>query len=117
MEDFASSSFPGVDRDFYNIVGLPNPTGSPERRLLLAILERAILDFVGNDSREVTEAEAWLFGELDNPSLAQFSFPWICEQLDLNMYHIADKIRAMPRRGTRRVAPWYFSKSIAAANR
>jgi hypothetical protein len=90
-------------------------TGTPERRLLLAILERAVLDFVGNDSREIEEAEAWLFGDLDSPTNEQFSFPWVCEQLDLDMYKIASKIRSMPRRGNRKVAPWYFAKSIMTA--
>ena len=111
MEE-SSSAFPGVDREYYQVIGLPNMTGTPERRLLLAILERAILDFVGNDQREVDEAESWIFGELDTPKNEQFSFSWVCEQLDLDMYQISSKIRQMPRRGNRKVAPWYFSKSI-----
>lgn len=115
MEDCASSVFPGIDREYYQVIGLPNMTGSPERRLLLAILERAILDYVGNDQREVEEAEAWLFGELDDPTLDQFSFSWVCEQLDLDMYKIAGKIRSMPRRGNRKVAPWYFTKTLINA--
>jgi hypothetical protein len=90
-------------------------TGSPERRLLLAILERAILDYVGNDQREVEEAEQWLFGDANGETTQQFSFTWVCEQLDLDVPKIADKIRSMPRRGTRKVAPWYFSKQIAHA--
>lgn len=111
MEE-STSGFPGVDREYYQVVGIPNMTGTPERRLLLAILERAILDYVGNDQREVDEAEQWLFGDLDAPKNDQFSFPWVCEQLDLDMYRIAAKIRSMPRRGNRKVAPWYFTKSI-----
>ena len=115
MEDFAASSFPGIDRDYTNIVGVPNMTGTPERRLLLAILERAILDYVGNDQREVEEAEIWLFGDLEAPSRAMFSFPWICDQLDLDIPKIAEKIRSMPRRGDRKVAPWYFSKKASGS--
>lgn len=107
-----TGGFPGVDREYYQVVGLPNMTGTPERRLLLAILERAILDYVGNDAKEVEEAEAWLFGDLDAPKNEQFSFQWVCEQLDLDMYRISAKIRNMPRRGNRKVAPWYFTKSI-----
>jgi hypothetical protein len=111
MEE-GTGSFGGIDREYFQVIGLPNMTGTPERRLLLAILERAILDYVGNDVKEVEEAEVWLFGDLDSPRNAQFSFPWICEQLDLDTYRIAAKIRSMPRRGNRKVAPWYFSKSI-----
>ncbi len=115
MSESAGSTFPGIDREYYQLVGLPNMTGTPERRLLLAILERAILDYVGNDAREVEEAEMWLFGDLDVPTNEQFSFPWVCEQLDLDMYRISSKIRSMPRRGNRKVAPWYFTKSIMSA--
>lgn len=111
----SSSSFPAIDRDYYNVVGTPNATGSPERRLLLAILERAILDYVGNDAREVQEAEDWLFGEHDESTNSQssFSFAWVCEQLDLDRIKISGKIRSMPRRGNRKVAPWYFMKTVA----
>jgi hypothetical protein len=112
MDQCAGSAFPGIDREFYQVIGLPNMTGTPERRLLLAILERAVLDYVGNDRREVEEAEAWIFGDLDSPGNEQFSFPWVCEQLDLDMYRISGKIRVMPRRGDRKVAPWYFAKSL-----
>ena len=111
MEDYSSSSFPGIDREFGQGASGQNQTGTPERRLLLAMLERAILDFVGNDQREVQEAEDWLFGEIDNPSNERFTFPWLCEHLDLDMYKISEKIRAMPRRGNRKIAPWYFSKN------
>jgi hypothetical protein len=115
MENCSGSFFSGIDREYYQVVGLPNMTGSPERRLLLAILERAILDYVGNDPREVEEAEQWLFGDLNSDEIQQFSFGWVCEQLDLDSAKIAQKIRSMPRRGNRRVAPWYFSKQLAHA--
>ncbi len=114
MNDY-SSSFPGVDAEFQEASGIPNMTGTPERRLLLAILERAILDFVGNEPKEIEEAERWLFGDLDHPGANQFSFAWVCEQLDLDPYKIANKVRSMPRRGNRKVAPWYFQKSAANA--
>lgn len=113
--DESSSSFPSIDRDYFNVVGAPNSTGSPERRLLLAILERAILDFVGNDAREVQEAEEWLFGTDETTLQNSFSFAWVCEQLDLDQVKIASKIRSMPRRGNRKVAPWYFMKAMSAA--
>lgn len=87
----------------------PNHTGSPERRLLLAVLERAILDYVGNDRREVEEAEIWLFGDREDSELVTFSFRWVCQQLDLDVKKIAATISAMPKRGSRRVAPWYFA--------
>ena len=93
----------------------PNETGSPERRLLLAILERAILDFVGNEPREVAGSSDWIFGDNSDDDDAdndeQFSFNWVCLQLDLDAGHIAEQIRQMPKRGSHRIAPWYLTKS------
>ena len=115
MEQSVGSFFSGVDSEFEQVIGQPNMTGTPERRLLLAILERAILDFVGNDARELEQAEEWLFSSKKNTKVEHFSFEWVCEQLDLDPKRIADKIRAMPRRGSRKVAPWYFTKHQAVA--
>jgi hypothetical protein len=112
------TSIPTIDGDGFNLIEVPNETGTPERRLLLAILERAILDFVGNEETEVAESEVWLFGDLDahyhfNGELPKqmFSFSWICDQLDLDTASIARKIKAMPKRGNHRIAPWHLMKS------
>ena len=120
MSNSTGSAFYGTDGELEQIIGVPNTTGTPERRLLLAILERAILDLVGNESREVEEAEDWLFSDINDVNWSedthkQFSFSWICEQLDLDRKKISSKIRVMPRRGNKKVAPWYFSKSIMSA--
>lgn len=115
MDEVNKGFVANVENDFYQVFGAPNMTGTPERRLLLAILERAILDYVGNDPREVIEAEEWLFGEGEHYGKSQFSFPWLCEQLDLDHARIARHIKAMPRRGNRKVAPWYFAKEQMAA--
>ncbi len=113
MEGTTGSSFSGINHDYQQEFGSPNMTGSPERRLLLAILERAILDFVGNDLREIAEAEEWIFSYNDISTAGNFSFSWVCEQLDLDRNKISQKIRSMPRRGARKVAPWYFQKSAS----
>lgn len=105
---------PVIDNDAYSMFDSPQTTGTPERRLLLAILERAILDFVGNEPNEVIEAEHWIFSEQDSQYLTAFSFNWVCQQLDLDPRHISQIIRAMPRRGSNRVAPWYFTKHTTA---
>lgn len=85
--------------------------GTPERRLLLAMLERAILDFVGNDSREVESSADWLFAGSGSDCVEggqPFSFEWVCEGLDLDPSRVSAFIRSLPKRGNRRVAPWYF---------
>ncbi len=89
----------------------PNETGSPERLLILAMLERAILDYVGNDKKEALEAEEWLFGEIDDIDPEPYTFTWVCRELELSPRSVAQMIREMPKRGSNRVAPWYFSKS------
>ena len=99
-----------VDSEMASIFEAPNLTGTPERRLLMAILERALLDYVGNDSREVEEAEEWIFVDRVEPDAAPFSFPWLCSELDLDTDSIRGKIRDMPRRGKSRIAPWYVTK-------
>lgn len=120
MESAAKSHLPEIDNDAFNLFEIPNLTGTPERRLLLAILERAVLDLVGNDEKEAQEAEDWLFGELlsEETDIAQsrahhaamFSFPWVCDQLDLDQARISTKIRNMPKRGKNRIAPWHLAK-------
>ena len=104
-----------IELDELGIFDHPNLTGTPERRLLLAILERALLDYVGNDEREALEAEDWLFSEVPEPPHAEFSLPWVCEQLDLNLKQVLAKVSEMPKRGDSRLAPWYLTKAKAAA--
>lgn len=104
-----------IDVEAAEFVDAPNERGTPERNLLMAVLERAILDFVGNDQKEIDDAEEWFFdglegGTYDSNSLNEFSFPWLCQQLDLDPVYVAETVKNMPKRGHRRVAPWYFMK-------
>ena len=121
MENQATNILPELDTYSGGIISLPNHTGTPERRLLLAILERAILDYVGNDAKEAREASIWIFGHSemqdnleedadDEAKYDIFSFRGVCQQLDLNWQNIARIIKEMPKRGNRRVAPWYQQK-------
>lgn len=103
---------PSIDISAINLAPGANLTGSPERNLLMAIIERAILDLVGNNALEEGRAKEWLFDDLEKPGPhGEFSFPWICEELDLDVEETVQKIRQMPKRGERRVAPWYFAKA------
>lgn len=54
---------------------------NPERRLLSAILQRAITDFLSGDEELETSAKEWLFGEDD---IHSFGFAYICEALDFH---------------------------------
>ena len=89
--------------------------GTPERNLLMALLERTILDFVGNDEKAVESAEEWVFADLEDPDSHKqaYSFIWTCNELDLDPGMIAQAIESMPKRGNSRVAPWYSEKKAA----
>lgn len=113
MNSTGKGAVVGIDGDSEGLYDRPNMTGSPERNLLMAVLERAILDLVGNDPREAEQANDWLFGDLDNPTYDEFSFPWVCQELDLDHRNIAALIRAMPKRGNSRIAPWYLTRNYA----
>jgi hypothetical protein len=100
---------PVLDPDAHTLFDLPESTGTPERRLLLAILERALLDYVGNDAEQVQAATEWLFS-VESTVNDDFTFPWICQQLDLDIIGTRGLIKAMPKRGKHRIAPWYLGK-------
>lgn len=105
-----------VETEPFPLLEAANETGSPERNLLMAVLERAMLDFVGNDPKEIDSVEEWIFSDLEDPAFEPFSFSWICQQLDLEPTRIARIIRDMPKRGTNRIAPWYFNKGFFEEN-
>lgn len=102
------------ERELVGDFELPSHVSSPEGKLMLAMLERAVLDFVGNDVRERDEATAWLFdwseSDVDDPH--EFSFPWVCDYLGLDPYRISAVVKAMPKRGENRIAPWYFAPNL-----
>ena len=104
-------SFTFNDAEDFCLIEIPNQTGTPERRLLAAILERAILDYVGNDPDEAESASSWLFDDDGEEPQYQFSCAWVCEALDLDYRDISARIKAMPKRGASRVAPWYLLKN------
>lgn len=64
----------------------------PERRLLAAVLQRAITDYLTGDGDLKASAEAWLMhGE---PEDAPLTFKFICEALDLDYDSLKEAIRS-----------------------
>ena len=55
----------------------------PEKRLLAAVLQRAITDFVFGEGELKEGSRLWLMD--DEPTDAPLSFRFICEALDLDM--------------------------------
>ena len=112
MADSKRSLAAVIDEDAFALFEEPNQTGTPERNLLMAILERAIRDYVGNCEQESNEAREWIF-QMNATPYSEFSFGWICQQLDLVPERIATIIEGMPKRGDHRTAPWYFLKEAS----
>ncbi len=112
-ENWLSKGF-GIGREGAEIYERPNSTGTPERNLLMAVLERAILDYIGNDQKEAQDAGDWLFRDITEPTYYEFSFPWLCQELDLDYRKIARMIQRIPKRGRSRIAPWYHDREYLA---
>jgi|GEM_PF-727712 len=55
----------------------------PEKRLLAAVLQRAITDFISGDGEVRESAGAWLMDD-DNDEESPLTFLFICEALDLD---------------------------------
>lgn len=69
---------------FWSNSDVPSPGGViPELRLLAAVLQRAIHDFIGGEGDVREGARAWLME--DEPTDAPLSFRFICEALDLDL--------------------------------
>ena len=64
---------------------------NPERRLLAAVLQRAITDFVTGEGELHESAQQWIYGADDiNES---FGFSYICEALDFHKEELRKAIR------------------------
>lgn len=70
---------------------------SPEKRLLVAVIHRAILDFYGHDSHPYHQQEAarWLFQDCREP----MSLYWVCNWLSDHPKHLQVSIQQMVRDG------------------
>jgi len=70
---------------------------SPCRRLVAAVLERALLDAVGPTSKqpERDDALAWIESEDEEP----FSFRWVSFQLGMDPDWMRSRVRRMRRAG------------------
>ena len=80
-------------------------TKLPERNLLVAMIERALLDYFGNQALDRTEAATWLFSEAQPEE--PFSFHWVCGQLDLDPVDVATHLRKIKPRGDLRPQQWW----------
>lgn len=75
------------------------PGLDPDRRLLAAILGRAIWDFLHDcvDIKRTDRSGAgrWLFSR--SKENKPFSFTWVCQHLGLDAKEIKKKVKKLPR--------------------
>lgn len=64
---------------------------NPERRLLAAVLQRAIQDYLTCDGEVQESAEEWLYGTEEAPN--SFGFSYVCEALDFHQEELRKAIR------------------------
>lgn len=64
----------------------------PEKRLLYAIVERAVRDCLGSRDEDSQEATEWLFCDGNTRETIPFSFPWICENLELDQSEFRSRV-------------------------
>lgn len=67
----------------------------PERKLLIAVLKRAILDYLGPDQIEEVDARKWIYSAGADAHSPEFSFEWVCEQLSLDLEQVRYNIDAL----------------------
>lgn len=70
------------------------------RKLLVALLERAILDYVGSVHDQYLHAGEWINDVEADPLEDQWSFAWVCEQLNLQPDVMRAQIVSLPRKPT-----------------
>ena len=78
-----------MDEDSLGLFEVTEHLNSPEKRLLFAICERAVRDLFSAVDEEREAAIEW-FEDLEGNEA--FSFPWICEVLDLNQKQLLSRI-------------------------
>ncbi len=79
---------------------IPNASGHvPEKRLLAAVLQRAISDFIGSEGELRDGALAWIME--DEASDAPLTFKFICEALDLDPASLRSAILSSAEREQR----------------
>lgn len=94
---------------FWSNSDVPTPGSAiPELRLLAAVLQRAIHDFIGGEGEVRDGARSWLMD--DEPTDAPLSFRFICEALDLDVESLR---KAISRQAEAQAREYAASDAIA----
>lgn len=74
----------------------------PEKRLLAAVLQRAITDFIGGEGEIQEGSRAWLMD--DEPTDSPLTFAFICEALDLDHESLRKAIMLQQQSSTAKIS-------------
>ena len=89
---------------FWSNSDVPTPGAViPELRLLAAVLQRAIHDFIGGEGEVRESARLWLMD--DEPTDAPLTFMFICEALDLDSSGLRKAIERQAEAHLKEFAP------------
>ena len=83
-----------------------------ERKLLIAVLRRALFDYFGNKKSDKASAAEWLFDESSSTEL--FSFNWVCEQLGFEPKHVLSRILQLPPRKGMAAQKWWYLQGLTS---
>lgn len=92
LEDFLL-----LDQDAASLLEPSDYLNSPEKRLLFAVCERAVRDLFSSSEEERLSSIRWFDDDGGNDP---FSFPWICEVLDINRRKLLSRIWSIYDIGT-----------------
>ena len=96
-----------IDSDVYS--GLDN-CSSPEKRLLLAVLEQGIRDFLDKGKPHSNQAKWWLFDDKDADFHNPFTCAWICKELDIDINLLRERVLFFSENGVPQEIVWIFKK-------
>lgn len=93
-----NSQFINIENDSYLSFSAHDSNQVPEKRLLFAICERTVRDYLSTNTQEHEEAKEWLF----DTGCAPFSFFWICDWLEMDKFILLEQIQHLYLRGRKR---------------
>ena len=88
----------------------PDDKLTPEKRLLLAVLEQAIRDVLDRDKPYGKQAARWFFEDWGGDYNLPFSLSWICRHLDVDMHLVQQRVQEFIEQGIPREMAWAFRR-------
>ena len=75
-----------------------SPNAGPEKNLWMRYLQQAILDLVSPRKSIRKAARDFVFERISEEKPREFSFRWVCLQLDLNYDFLQEQLRVLPEK-------------------